>query len=152
MSKLEKLCEAYEAFERAISDIPDVKVSKLCGPVGGIRKFVADARARTPRPTPSQIAAGLEQGWRETPSLIQGVEAQWRPILTKAWHDATRSAYPDFLANERQRLEKVIERGKIRTEAEFYRIRHEVDLLEGEADSTVQLNRLYALIDAYEAR
>jgi len=152
MSKLEKLCEAYEAFERAVSDIPDAKVRKLCNLAGGIRMFVAEARAKTPRPTPSQIAVGLEQGWRETPILIQGVEARWRPVLAKAWHDATLSAYPNFLANEQQRLKKVLERGKIRTEAEFYRVRHEVDLLEGETDSNIELNRLYALMDTYEAR
>ncbi len=56
-------------------------------------------------------------------------------MVSRAWHDATLDAYPEFLTAERQRLQKVLERGKIRTEAEFYRIRHEVDVLEGQADA-----------------
>lgn len=73
-------------------------------------------------------------------------------MVSKAWHDATLIAYPEFLAKEQQRLQKVIERGKIRTESEFYRIRHEVDVLEGRVDSQVELQQLYSLIDAYESR
>lgn len=118
----------------------------------GVRKFVSEASARVPKPTPSQIAVGLEQGWRETPELIQIISAQWRSIASQAWHDYTLAAYPEFLVKEQQRLHKVLERGKIRTEAEFYRIRHEVDVLEAQPESGVELQRLYSLIDAYESR
>lgn len=152
MSKVEKLCEAYERFGQAIAVIPDDKVKNLCEMSMGVREFVSNARKNTPKPTPSQIAAGLEQGWRETPDLIQAVGAEWRLLVFKAWRDATSLAYPEFLAVEQQRLQKVIERGKIRTEAEFYRIRHEVDVLEGQPESQTELQRLYSLIDAYEAR
>lgn len=152
MSKLEKLCEAYEKFGLAIATVPDDKAKALSSNSLGVRQFASEARARIPKPTPSQIASGLEQGWRETLELIQCISVPWRTMASQAWHNATLEVYPEFLAMERQRLDKVLERGKIRTEAEFYRIRHEVDVLEGRPESGVELQRLYSLIDAYEVR
>lgn len=152
MSKIEKLCEAYEKFGLAIATFPDDTSKELSSLCTGVREFVSEARKQSPKPTSSQVAAGLEQGWRETPQQIQRVPTAWRSMVSKAWHDATLLVYPEFLTMEQQRLQKVLERGKIRTEAEFYRIRHEVDVLEGRADSQAELQRLYSLIDAYESR
>jgi len=152
MSKIEKLCDAYEKFGQAIATIPDDASKALSRMCVEVREFIAGARESTPKPTPSQIAAGLEQGWRETPQSIQRVASEWRATVSKAWHDATLLAYPEFLIAEGLRLQKVLERGKIRTEAEFYRIRHEVDLLEGQPGAQDELQRLYYLIDVYERR
>lgn len=152
MSKIEKLCNAYEKFGQAIATIPDDESKALSRMCVGVREFVSGAREGTPKPTPSQVAAGLEQGWRETPQSIQRVAQEWRATVATAWHDATLLAYPEFLTTEQQRLQKVLERGKIRTEAEFYRIRHEVDLLEGRPGAHDELQRMYSLIDIYEKR
>jgi hypothetical protein len=152
MSKIEKLCDAYDRFARAIATIPDERVQELSVTSAGVREFVSEVLKRTPKPKPSQLAAGLEQGWRETPQLVQRVSIEWRALVSKAWHDATLLAYPEFLAMENERLQKVLARGKIKTEAEFYRVRHEIDVLEGLPKSLAILQRLYVLVDVYEGR
>ena len=49
-------------------------------------------------------------------------------------------------------MKKVLARGKIRSETEFYCVRHEIDVLEGEPSRRKELVNLYALVDAFEAR
>lgn len=150
MSKVEKLCAASEAFADAIKGIPDERVRQLYDTFAGVRMFVAKVRTFVPKPTPSQIASGLEQGWRELPILIQGVPREWRAILSMAWSNATLKHYPELCAKENQVLQKVLNRGKIRGEKEYYRIRHEIDILEGEPGERATLLTLYRLVDAYE--
>ena len=152
MTKVEKLCAAYESFGRAIASVPDEQARALTRVSEGVREFVAGALQRVPRPTPSQVATGLEQGWRETPELIRGVAQQWRPEVARAWEDANQANYPEFLAKEKLRLQNVLARGKIKTESEFYRVRHEIDVLEAAANRKDELQCLYSLVDAYERR
>ncbi len=150
MSKVEKLCAASEAFADAIKGIPDERVKQLYDTFAGVRVFVAKVRTFVPKPTSSQIASGLEQGWRELPILIQGLPRQWRTMLSMAWSDATHKHYSEFYAKEHQVLQKILDRGKIRGEREYYRIRHEIDILEGESGERAALLTLYTLVNAYE--
>jgi len=151
-TKPEKLVAAYARFARAVSNIPDEKAWELCRVAAGVPAFVTEARTRDPKPTGSQIAAGLEQGWREMLDLVGEVDIQWRGAVSNALHDAIAAEYPEFLQLETARLEKIMARGKIRTEAEFYLVRHNIDVLEGEPELPEELRRLYALVEAYEAR
>ena len=152
MTKVEKLCLAYEAFGRAIEAIPGDKASRLAKSSLGVRAFIAGAMSQTPKPTPSQIAAGLEQGWRETPILIQGFADEWRVKAAEAWLTATNGAIPEFLIKDQERMQKILTRGRIRTEAEFYRVRHESDLMEGQPHKAHELQQLYSLTGEYESR
>jgi len=151
-TKSEKLFAAYARFAQTIASIPDEKAWELCQVAAGVPAFVAEVRSRNPKPTSSQIATGLEKGLREMPDLIGGVDIQWRGAVSKALHDAVMLEYPEFLRLEAARLEKVMARGKIRTEAEFYLVRHRIDVLEGEPELAEELKSLYALVEAYEAR
>ncbi|QOF75930.1 hypothetical protein [Variovorax sp. 38R] len=152
MSRVEKLCAACELFSLALKEIPGKASETLGQSCAGVRSFVATAREGTPKPTPSQLAAGLEQGWREVLDSLSGFPKEWRPAVAKAWFSATERAYPEFMANEERRLAKVLQRGRIRTEAEFYRVRHEIDVLEGQPDRQAELQRLYSIIGDFESR
>ncbi len=118
----------------------------------GVRAFVAAACETSPPPTASAIASGLEQGLRETPLLIAEVASEWRKPISLALKQALIDQYPEFLEREEQRLQKVIDRGSIRTEAEFHLVRHHVDLLEGCQGKIHLLQQLYLFLEAYEAR
>jgi hypothetical protein len=152
MTKTEKILAAYERFGAAIAGIPDTHAQSLHRILAGAREFVEEVRARDPRITTSQASAGLEQGLRETPELIQAIAPQWRVVVAKAFYDALAHDYPQFLALESERLKKVLARGKIRSEAEYHRVRHEIDLVEGDPSRHGELNDLYGLIDAFDAR
>ncbi|MBC5768719.1 hypothetical protein [Ramlibacter albus] len=152
MTKTEKILAAYERFGAAIAAIPDERAQALHRTSVGAREFIANARAQNPRVTASQVGAGLEQGLRETPGLIQGVAPAWRAQAAAAFHNAVLSVYPEFMVLESERLKKVLARGKIRSEAEFHRVRYEIDLLEGDSGRKDELSTLYALVDSFEAR
>ena len=151
-TKSEKLFAAYARFAQTIVGIPDAKAWELCQVAAGVPAFVAELRSRDPKQTSSQIATGLEQGLREMPGLIGEVDIQWRGAVSKALHDAITAEYPEFLPLETARLEKVMARGKIRTEAEFCLVKHKIAVLEGEPELPEQLRTLYALVEAYAAR
>ena len=151
-TKAEKLLAVYARFAKAISKIPDPKAQDIYRVAAGAHEFVAEARLRTPKPTNSQIASGLEQGLREMPSSVREVGGKWRAEFARALHQAIALEYPEFLALDAQRLAKVMERGKIKTESEFYLVRHRIDVAEGESELVEELEKLYALVGAYEAR
>ena len=151
-TKSEKLFATYARFAQTITTIPDAKAWELCQVAAGVPAFVTEMRSREPKPTSSQIVSGLEQGLREMPDLVGGIDIQWRAAVSKALHDAISAEYPEFLRLEITRLEKIFARGKIRTEAEFYLVRHRIDVLEGEPELTEELKRLYALAGTFEAR
>lgn len=151
-SKVEKLVATFEHFAEAIASIQDVRAQKLHEVAAGARAFVATAREASPRPSSSAIASGLEQCLRETPLLISEIAAELRQQVSVALNKSLLSEYPEFIERDRERLNKVISRGSIKTEAEFYLIRHQVDLLEGVAGQEQPLHRLYSFIEAYESK
>ncbi len=151
-TKSEKLLAVYARLAQEIAAIPDPRAQDLYRVALGAHEFVAQARLRNPKPTNSQIASGLEQGLREMPGSVREVGATWRAEFARALHQAITIEYPEFLALDAQRLAKIMERGRIKTESEFYLVRHRIDVAEGEPGLVEELEELYALVGAYEAR
>ena len=149
--KLEKLIAVYEHFGQEIEAIPDPWASKLAKQSNAVRASVERTLGKEPGATKSQFAAGLEQGLRDTPDFIALVSPDWRAHVAKALNGAVLTAYPEFLAKDAERLEKIRSRGKIRTESEYYLIRHKIDVLEGSGDTGL-LTELYALVDSFGSK
>ena len=59
--------------------------------------------------------------------------------------------FPEFFAKLTSKREKIIARGNIRTEDEYYLIRDFIDEIEGEPESPVLLDKLYKLVDDFGA-
>ena len=64
--------------------------------------------------------------------------------------DVFHREFPEFLVKLSSRRQKIIARGKIRTEDEYYLIRDYIDEVEGEPESRGLLDRLYALVDDFD--
>src|SRR5437868_243121 len=94
-SKVEKLIATFEHFAEAIYSIEDVRAQELYKIASDVQAFVARARESSPRPKSSAIVSGLEQGLRETPLLISGIAAKWRPQVSIALHESLVSEYPE---------------------------------------------------------
>jgi len=150
-SKSKKLLAVYARFAQGISAIPDEKAWELSLVATGVPVFVAEARKRDLKPTSAQITAGLERGLRDMSDLIGEVDIQWRAAVSRALHDALAVEHPEFLRLEVSRLQKVLARGKIRTEAEFHLVRCRIDVLESEPELPEELRLLYALAGAFKA-
>ena len=57
--------------------------------------------------------------------------------------------FPEFFAKLASKREKIVARGKIGTEDEYYLIRDYIDDIEGEPESTGLLDKLYRLVDDF---
>lgn len=152
MTKAEKIIKTFEQFCESIIDNANPDVKFIRDGLLSVRKVVSEKRIENPKLTMSQIASGLEEALREFPTTIQSVNPESRETLTKAFDAALSENYPEFVLKEREKLEKVLNRGRIRTVAEYYRVRYEIDLAEREHQGAAELSTLYSLVDEYEAR
>jgi hypothetical protein len=151
-TKLEKLVSTYEFFGNAVSLIPDEwaeKLSKMSKSVPAMYSSVTSGECKINR---SEMASGLEQGLLELPHLIAMISPQWRAQVSKSYRQAIQEKYPEFLAKDEQKLIKIRERGRIKTESEYYLVKHVVDLHEGNSMSTKLLHELFLLIDTYDSK
>jgi hypothetical protein len=147
----DQLVAVYARFAKAISGIPDPTVQDLHRVVAQVPEFVAQARLLERQPTNAQIAAGLQQGLLDMPGLLGAVDVQWRWAVSRAFHDAVMRECPEFLVLDAQRLQTLLERGRIDTESEFCLVRHRIDVLEGEAELPEELGKLHVLAGTYDA-
>lgn len=146
--KLSKLVAVFDQFHDAIAQLDDPKAKRLVESWAGIRhRYIEPSGA--PR---SAFAAGMEQGLREAPELLESMHPDVRKYAIQALASATSAHFPDFHAKDAERLAKIKERGSIRGEREFYLIRHRVDLLEGNSKQAEELRLLYKLLENFESR
>lgn len=148
IDKLTKLVAVFDQFHDAIDRLDDPNAKRLVESWAGIRHQYVQPRG-APR---SAFAAGMEQGLRETPFLLQSMPPEARKYAAQALAAATSDHYPEFLLKDAERLAKIKERGSIRGDKEFHLIRHHVDLLEGEPSQNEELRLLYALVDSFDSR
>ena len=83
--------------------------------------------------------------------LLKSIPPEARKRAIEALSAAIVARYPDFLAKDAERLARIRARGAIRSENEYYLVRHHVDLLELRPHQEEELRLLYELIDRFEA-
>ena len=144
MTKFDRLSAVFDDFHSQMSEETDELIIKLrVGWVGAKHDYEQMLSARTA--TKSVIAQGLEQGIRELPLVFQSLPAEKRALANRALSFSVHRHAPDFPIKDQERLTKVFERGSIRTEAEYYLIRHQIDVLEGSPKDSLTLAKLYEL-------
>lgn len=148
VDKLTKLIAVFDQFHGAIERLDDPMAKRLAVSWTEVRgNYVAPTRA--PR---SALAAGMEQGLRETPMLLGSMSPAARRIAAETLAAAIAAHYPEFLVKEAEQVEKIKARGSIRGEREFHFVRHHIDILEGGPNQNEDLQQLYELVDKFEAR
>ena len=146
-TKLQKLLALYDAFHASVAEIPGDYAQSL-----NYNWKQARGSYETP-PTevrPSQLASGLEEALREMPMLFNAAAPEERSKFNRAFFQALEEHYPDFLKKQQERFEKILSKGKISRESEYYIIRHYVDIYESNEKFSSLLTLLYQLIDVYE--
>lgn len=148
IDKLTRLVAVFDQFHNAIASLDDPLAKQLAGNWVELRN-----QCVTPIGAPrSAFVAGMEQGLRETPMLLQSMRPETRKLTAEALASAITMHYPEFLVQDAARLEKIKVRGSIRSESEYYLVRHHVDILEGQPSREEELRLLYELMDRFEAR
>ena len=110
---------------------------------------VVEIKKKEPSVTRSQIAAGLEQGIRDLSMMLPAQDPEIRSVAMSAFRDAMRSEYPEFLERDKQRLAKVLGRGHIRSENEYYLLQSRLDEIEGDPEFEDETKRLWDIMDNY---
>jgi hypothetical protein len=150
-TRFEKLAEVYAQLcaefrhlgYATLVDIADVWANSLS-------QMHSMLRESNPPVKRSALVAGLEQGLRETPLMLSALPEAQRRLALKTFRRVVASNAPGFFEKNRGALDKIVARGKIKNEREWYLIRHRVDEIEGDASRASELTMLYRLMDAYE--
>ena len=102
-----------------------------------------------PSVTRSEIAGGLEQGIRDLAMMLPAQDPAIRSAALAAFRDALQSEYPEFLEREKERLAKVLARGHVRSENEWYLLQSRLDEIEGDPEYEEETKKLWDMIDNY---
>lgn len=147
-SKYDKLMAVFEEFFEAMSGVPGKDFESFCKSWPGTKASYAAVLARGV--SKSAIAAGLEQGVREMPMIFGCLAMKDRAFAKDALSKALLSHYPDFASKNAARLAAILSTGVIRSENQFFLVRHRIDELEGITGSETQLAELYLLVENCE--
>ena len=124
--KLTKLVAVFDQFHDALGSLSDPRAKRLV-------ENWATARPNYNEPkgaNRSALAAGMEQALREVPMILSSLESGDRKLAAGALSAALAAHYPDFVAHDVERLNKIKARGFIRGEKEYHLVRHHIDVLE----------------------
>lgn len=151
MTKFDRLTAVLDEFHRQLEGEQHEFIVRLRAGWALAKRGYSQA-LQTGTVTKSVIASGIEQGIRETPLLLQALPEQVRVAASQALSSALQQHAPDVQAKEIERLEKIVARGKIKRESEYYLVRHHIDALEGTPGDSALLSTLYALEDAFQSQ
>jgi hypothetical protein len=144
-SKLERLVASFDCFYGQLADVPEAAFAELRDSWQTYKETVVGRNV--PGVRRSQLAAGLEQGLRELPLLLDSMTPETRKRAAVAYASAIKKEHPEFFQDIRDRFDKIVARGRIRGEAEFHLVRSEIDFLEARGAKSAELDLLYELID-----
>jgi hypothetical protein len=149
MSKFERLMSVFDEFHNHLGGETNDVIAKLR--VGwASAKCDYEEMLASKAVTRSAIAQGLEQGIREMPQILQELPEPTRSRANHALMASINRHAPDIHAKDQERLAKVVQRGRIRSESEYYLVRHQIDLLEGLPAESARLAVLYKLEGSFK--
>lgn len=108
--------------------------------------WVANDKFPAPK---SVIATGLEQGVNELPLFFEEMEPSLRETVFQTYYSALDEIVPDYQEKLSNRVQRILKRGKIKSESEFYLLRSRLDQIEGSGVKEEFL--VSAILGQYEA-
>ena len=147
--RLASLLALFDSFYQSLEGDSDPRAQRLLTTWSSIRHLYEATNSAF---APSKMSAVLEQNLLELPMWLESMDPSSRLAASNALAMAIRENLPAFQAEHDERLAKVLARGSIRGESEFYLVRHAVDIAEGNVEQTSELSALYALIEKFETR
>ena len=146
--RFERLIKAFDRFHSELSDASDERLIRLRRTWFAYKREYPEALRQGVRK--QQLATGLEQGLRELPMLLRSMKPHVRRKAAAAYEAALASYAPEFIERDRDRLQRILDRNRIRGESEFHLVRNRIDMLEGRVPAPKELDRLYELVAAFE--
>ena len=150
-----ELTELVAAYEVYVANLPICDNDYLRTTVQYLERGLAAHRRAVAGvidgpPWPKGLMTGLRQGARETfPEMTSTFRAH--PEVVKEIRRVGGGSLARLL-NYPAQAAKMIKRGRIRNEDEYYAVRARIDEIEGRSEHEAELHALYALLDRFEFR
>ncbi|NHQ88425.1 hypothetical protein HA050_20195 [Iodobacter sp. HSC-16F04] len=152
VTKYDKLFAVFEELTKQLQLIPDEKLQVYVGFLIQMPEQFNQMLASNRGLTKSKMATGLEQALREVPEIFSNLKPAARLSALNAWNASIQKEFPEFAEKSKEKIARILIRGHIKNEPEYYLIRSEVDALEGvEAQDSV-LKQYYSLIEKFEVK
>lgn len=131
-TKFDLYFEICQRLVTALSNIDSARLSTIVDSyskaVVQISEWVSEEKNPVPK---SEIAKGLEQGVNDLPLLIDDLEPPIRSAALAAYWDTLDSVIPDYAERLAKNIQRILKRGYIKSESEFYLLRNRLDQIEG---------------------
>lgn len=144
----------FEICQELVAELSGLGSKELQPLIDGFSKSIekigvweADNNFPVPK---SEIAKGLEQGVNELPQFFEEIEPGLRANAFHAYYSAVNAVIPGYQEKLANRIQRIIRRGKIKTESEFYLLRNRLDQIEG--GGTNEESIVSELLGKYEAK
>jgi hypothetical protein len=98
---------------------------------------------------PSQLASGFEQGLRDMHLILGDLNAQYRSSAIKVFYKIVGLHLPSFFQNSKAQLSRIVAKGRIKNENEWYLVRHRVDEIECQPNNEAELAVLNELLGKF---
>ena len=82
--------------------------------------------------------------------MLRGLPPEVQQLLRPAFRRIVQEEVPGFFAHERDRTARIVKRGRLRNEDEWYIVRHRVDEIERDNSRRQELAALLELLEQYE--
>lgn len=152
VTKYDKLFAVFEELTKQLQLIPDEKLQVHVGFLIQIPEQLNQMLVSNKGVTKSKLATGLEQALREVPEIFSNLNPAVRLSALNAWNASIQKEFPEFAEKSKETIAKILIRGHIRNESEYYLIRSEVDALEGTDNQHKLLMQYYGLIEKFIVR
>jgi hypothetical protein len=142
----------FETCQKLVAALSGIGSNQLSPIIQGFSKsieqinnWLIDSKFPVPK---SEIAKGLEQGINDLSLLIAELEPEYRSKAFSAYYEAVNSVSPDYFVKLNSKIQRILNRGKIKTESEYYLLRNHLDQIEGKG--TQEEKAVYDLLGDYE--
>ncbi|STR45794.1 hypothetical protein [Iodobacter fluviatilis] len=152
VTKYDKLFAVFEELTKQLQLIPDEKLQVYVGFLIQMHEQLNKMLASNRGVTKSKMATGLEQVLREVPEFFSNLKPAVRLSAINAWNASIQKEFPEFAEKSKEKIAKILIRGHIKNESEYYLVRSEVDALESVETQDSVLKQYYSLIDKFEVK
>ena len=148
-TKFDKLVAVYTQIGNDFEQLDHPVLGDLAAVCFRASDVKEQLKNETPPAPPSSAVSGLEQGLRDLSLIVMNTPEDIRTTAVGCYRRALQDHYADFLEKDRIRLQKVLDRGHVRSEGEWYVLQHRLDEIEGDPQHAEEVEKLWELMDNY---
>ena len=150
--KLQALINTYEDLSNKFREIDEPTLNLFSKgwsiSLTQIDKVLSDSDNKV---TLSQLSAGFEQGLRETALMLAELPTEVRTLAIREFNQVVALHIPNFFEKTKKQLEKVVSKGVIKTEQQWYLVRTRMDEIEGKNGCDAEFEYLDKLLMDFES-